>query len=286
MKQVRLCLSGSGYRFPAHIGAVAAVEEAGYEIVEVAGTSGGSIVAAMVAKGYSAKELLDMTLSTDFSRFIEFNFSALPSFSWCNAERLRKFLATLLGEHTTFSELKIPAHIVASDIRKSEMYVFNKPEENVVSAVRASSAVPFLYAPIKYNGMWCVDGGVCSNTPVELLQDDQILKLGVKLTSDIDTTPVDSLLDIIGRTANLLFENNDRWHVDYERMQGALFSFVNTGTLGSFDVKASKETRQQLYDYGYEKTKAVLAEYEKSLKGKRGFGEIDYGKINSKLYGK
>lgn len=51
MKPIRVALSGSGFRLGAHIGALQAIEDAGYTVIELAGTSGGSIVASLYASG-------------------------------------------------------------------------------------------------------------------------------------------------------------------------------------------------------------------------------------------
>lgn len=263
-KQIRVTLSGSGFRLPAHVGALAAVEEMGYEIVEMSGTSGGSIVSALYACGHNAANLRDVTLVTDFEDMLEFNIPALFSFSYCSGDSLLRYLQTLIGKNTRFKDLKIPLHVVASDISVSQEYVFDKPDENVAIAVRASTAVPILYAPVRIGKSWLVDGGVCSNTPVELLKDDDILKLGVRLIADVDTTPIDSVKDILVRTADLLFESNDRIHIEAERRHSAIFSFINTGTVGSFDTRMSPEVRQHLYELGYEGTKKVLMDYEQS----------------------
>ena len=53
MKPIRVALSGSGFRLGAQLGALQAISDAGFEIVQIAGASGGSIVAALFASGMS-----------------------------------------------------------------------------------------------------------------------------------------------------------------------------------------------------------------------------------------
>jgi NTE family protein len=260
-KKIRVTLSGSGFRLSAHVGAMAAIEELGYEVVEMSGTSGGAIVAALYAKGFDAKSLQALIIGADFTKLLTFNPMALFKFSYCSGKNLLAFLQILLGKNTLISDLSIPLKVVASDLHNNTQHTFTGAF-NAALAVRASAAVPFLYSPVIVNDMWLVDGGICSNTPVELLTDDDVLKLGVKLVPALDTSRVNSAFDVLSRSALLLFENNDKAHIDKERMENALFSFVETGTVGSFDTRLSNDTKDQLYYAGYGKTKRVLLEYE------------------------
>ena len=282
---IRVTLSGSGFRFPAHVGALAAIEEAGYEIIELSGTSGGSIVAGLYASVKSASELKDITFNTDFSPMLSFNLGALADYSYCDGSKVLHFIQGLIGKSTTFSDLKIPLHVASSNIIDNSIHVFDKPLENVCLAIKASMAVPFIYSPVKLEGRWLVDGGICSNTPIELLQDDEVLKLGVRLISDIDTTTIKGPFDILCRSANLLFDSNDREHLEVGKLEKALFSIVSTGTIGSFNAKATLEERQFMYDAGYNKTKEVLAihEHESRLKTKRNMTLSRH--VNRKIYG-
>lgn len=282
-KQIRVALSGGGFRFASHIGALAAIEEAGYEVIELAATSGGAIVAAMYAKGITIEQLKHIALTTNFEPMLSFNFDALLNFSFCNGNKLRTFLESIIGVNTEFWQLRVPLRVVASDIAISKSFIFDKADDCVIQAIMASAAVPFLYSPVKINKQWLVDGGVTSNLPIELLTNDGVLKLGIKLSSRIDTTPIDSMFDIIGRTANLLFESNTNKNVDIGTMNKALFSMVDTGTIGSFDTKISRQTREALFDRGYNATKLALETFAKFTNGKRTL--INYADINQHIYG-
>lgn len=282
-KLVRLALSGSGFRFPCHVGALAAIEEGGYEVVELSGTSGGSIVGSLYASGKSVKELDAITQSIDLKKMLHYCPFALADFAYCNGSNLESLLKDLYGNVNTFDDLKIPLHVVASNLTDSSIHVFNKDNNvGLSTAVRASTAVPFLYSPIKIDDKWLVDGGITSNVPVEFLQDDGVLKLGISLQSDVDTTRINSAFDVLSRSANLLFSANDNAHIDEDCFKGAVFSFINTGAIGSFDTKLSVGERKVLYDMGYAKTKEALSVYESSIRGKR--GTIKYREINKALH--
>lgn len=65
--RIRVALSGSGFRLGAHLGALQAIVDAGYEVVELAGTSGGSIVSAMFAGGMKLADMHELCMQMDWS---------------------------------------------------------------------------------------------------------------------------------------------------------------------------------------------------------------------------
>ena len=281
MKQIRVALSGSGFRFPAHVGALSAIDDMGYEVIELAGTSGGSIVGSMYCAGKTSAELKDIMFTTDFKPMLSFNLCALHSFSYCDGEAFTSFVQSVIGADTTFGDLKIPLRVAASDIRADAHFIFDAPDQNVSLAVKASAAVPFLFSPVIMGDKYLIDGGACYDTPIDLLKDDSVLKLGIKLTSKPDTAPVKGMLSIFLRTLNTIYDQADAEHINFGKLEGAIFSFVDTGTVGSFNNDLTQEERQQLFDSGYSTTKQVLMLHEQESLKK---GKIDYVKLNHKIY--
>ena len=55
-----LALAGGGVKGAAHIGAIKALEEAGFKFDYIAGTSSGSIVASLYASGFTTDEILSL----------------------------------------------------------------------------------------------------------------------------------------------------------------------------------------------------------------------------------
>ncbi len=60
---------GGGVKGIGLVGAVAVAEERGYQWVNIAGTSAGAIVAALLAAGYSAVEMREIMEELDYNRF-------------------------------------------------------------------------------------------------------------------------------------------------------------------------------------------------------------------------
>ena len=66
---VDLVCEGGGVKGIGLAGAYSALEQAGYEPQNVAGTSAGAITAALIAAGYSADELREIVFELDFRQF-------------------------------------------------------------------------------------------------------------------------------------------------------------------------------------------------------------------------
>lgn len=199
---------GGGVRGSAHAGAYAAARKQGVIFGRVAGTSAGSIVAALVAAGaepdFIKHELQAMTMKsmlgalnqkeTIFAerplgirmvrpfvtkKYQELATSVLesglhssePIQAWME-KTLRKalgnsFPVTKKG-NVTFEDLKIPLHVVATDITAARAKVWSRertPEASVAHAVRCSCSIPFFFQAVSSGGSVYVDGGVVSNLP-------------------------------------------------------------------------------------------------------------------------
>jgi NTE family protein len=273
-KPIRVSLSGSGFRFPALIGALAAVYDNGFKPIQLVGTSGGAIVAALLASGmevYGSGSGPDMIgLMRCFPKqkpLLHYSPLAIFNMGLCNGKRLTGYLANYLGE-LKFKDMKIDLLITAADISRSELVIFSRdrtPEVRVLDAVRASIAVPFLYTPVKYQERWLVDGGVCNGMPIEYLKSgDEVLRLGLKLVSSQPplSPGIKFFPEILERTIALLMASSDNAHIDFGRITGAIFSLIDTGSTPSFEPKLSPTVIERLFTSGYEKTAQVLKAYQ------------------------
>jgi len=70
-KKIDAVFEGGGVRGIGLVGAVSVVEEAGYTFEHVAGTSAGSIVAALIAAGYNARELTTIMRELDYTKLTD-----------------------------------------------------------------------------------------------------------------------------------------------------------------------------------------------------------------------
>ncbi len=219
MKDIKLILSGSGALYPVHLGAIIRLRELGYNITEIAGTSGGAIVAAVVACGYSNKELLDIVKESWPNK----HGLIKPSlwnlfFKWglIDGEPLEKLLDKYLVNY--FKQTKIPLHVVTTKPRHRQNVVFssvNTPEMNLAKAVRASLSIPVVFTPTTINGFKYVDGGVGANFVLDLFGNREDV-LGLRFVSRAEEQKAenDSLLGFLFDNVETLIEASTREHVD------------------------------------------------------------------------
>lgn len=264
MKPIRVALSGSGFKFPAHVGALMAIRDAGFTPVEYAGTSGGSIVAALAACGLNLDALRVMTLTRDWSDMLTFDvLTALRLKGYCSGNALLDWI-TDQTMHATFNDLNVPLTIMSSDASIETGFEFSHKTTGstpIAFAARCSACIPVVYAAVPFQGAVLQDGGLVNNIPVDKLVVDSVPRLGIQLTSK--TAPLQkggrlSIIDLLARDVNMMLSANENTHVDLDEHEGAHFAFIETGYANGLDRNMSREIRTRLYSDGYKGTAAAL----------------------------
>jgi NTE family protein len=264
MEQIRLALSGAGFRIPGHAGAMHAIEDAGIEIVEIAGTSAGSIVAGLYACGMTVSDMLDLCLTQNWSSMLTCDpISGWLHNGWCSGNNLLKFLETHTGGKT-FSQTNIPLKIIAGDIAAERKFVFSKettPDVSVAFACRCSASIPFVYAPVSYGDMILVDGGTSGdNTPADVLIVDSIPRYGVYLVDvDAPLKPGNyGTLTIASRIIDYILLSSETAYNNSVTKTGATIINVPSSYASTLDTNIPTEIRQRLITDGYNYTKAAI----------------------------
>ena len=177
--RIGLALGGGAARGFAHIGVIQALEEAGIKVDLVVGTSAGSLVAALLASGMSAADLASLALTMDESTLTDWSY---PGRGLIRGEALARFVR----QHTVaanIEQLKMPLGIVATDLATGAGVLFQRGD--VGAAVRASSAVPAVFQPVKISEREYVDGGLVAPVPVRYAR-----QMGAQLVIAVDiSTP-------------------------------------------------------------------------------------------------
>lgn len=206
-----LVFEGGGVKGIGLAGALATLEERGYQHQNVAGTSAGSISAALLAAGYSAPELREIIMSLDYRQFqdkgwedkvplIERSLSMLLDLGLYEGDVFLEWIRERLEAKgvRTFADLVHPdfaddprfrsrLQVVASDVTKHELLVLPRdatklgiePDElEVALAVRMSMSIPVFFEPVRFENPKTgdlhviVDGGMLSNYPIWLFDCD------------------------------------------------------------------------------------------------------------------
>jgi NTE family protein len=157
-----LALGGGAARGFAHVGVIQVLEEAGLKPSHVVGTSAGSLVAALYASGKSVPELRKAAETMEEAEITDWMVPLLNRGA-LRGEALAKYVNAQVGGRNLES-MKIPLGIVATDLRSGEAITFRRG--NTGSAVRASSAVPAVFQPVRLGEREYVDGGLVAPVPV------------------------------------------------------------------------------------------------------------------------
>jgi NTE family protein len=156
--RIGLALSSGGARGFAHVGVIKALREAGFSIVDVAGSSIGSIIGAGYTVRGDVHELERWVL--DF-RARDYSRRALPIM---DPARLTAFLDEILGG-ASFADCAVPLRIVATDLRARAATTID--EGSVALAAFASSAMPFLHRPVPWGSRLLADGSLSCVLPLD-----------------------------------------------------------------------------------------------------------------------
>lgn len=180
--RIGLALGGGAARGFAHVGVIQVLEEAGIHPALVTGTSAGSLVAALYASGKSGAQLQQIAETMEEATIADWTLQIFTR-GVLRGEALAKYVNTQVGQRPIES-MALPLGIVATDLNSGNDVLFQRGDTG--TAVRASSAVPAIFQPVKVGGREYVDGGLVSPVPVRAAR-----KMGAELiiAVDISTPP-------------------------------------------------------------------------------------------------
>ncbi|QGU94751.1 phospholipase [Clostridium bovifaecis] len=211
---------GGGVKGIALAGAVCCLEDREFKFENLAGTSAGAIVASLIAAGYSGRELKDIILQINYTKFLEksildkfkitsFLGKAINLFKdkgVYSGDPIEKYIEELLKikGKIRFKDVsrngKSYLKIIASDITRGDMlilpddlilYGMEPLEFPIATAVRMSIGIPLLFKPVKLKykneTSFIVDGGILSNYPIWIFDGEDTPTwptFGLKLIED------------------------------------------------------------------------------------------------------
>ncbi len=177
LPRVGLALGGGAARGFAHVGVIQVLEEAGIRPDLVVGTSAGSLVASMYASGKTGAQLQQVAETMEEAAFTDWT---LPIFSrgMLRGDALARYVNAQVASRSIES-MPLPLGIVATDLNSGEAVLFQRGDTG--TAVRASSAVPAVFQPVKISGHEYVDGGLVSPVPVRFAR-----QMGAELVIAVD----------------------------------------------------------------------------------------------------
>jgi len=157
---IAVALGGGGARGLSHIGALQVLEDEGYRIRAIAGTSMGGFIGAAYAVGLSPREIEARAAATRLRELLQLR---PTGDGLLGLDHVAALLHDLVGE-CTFADLRIPLAVTATDLTTCQEIVLT--EGKVAEAVLATIALPGIFPPRVMGEHRLVDGGILDPVPV------------------------------------------------------------------------------------------------------------------------
>ncbi|MCL2495931.1 MAG: patatin-like phospholipase family protein [Clostridiales bacterium] len=309
---------GGGGKGIGIVGALAAIEKAGYEFINLAGSSAGAIVSALLAVGYNSDEMkaelneLDYLMLKQEGLISKFGttgkiINMVLKYGMYSADYFENWLESLLKRknktlfkdiQTDFAEEKYryKFNAIASDLTDKKMLVlpgdlkqfgYNPGDFSIAKAVRMSMSMPVFFAPFKLKDMdgkehIIVDGGILSNYPIWLLDDNSKnppwptfgFKFNTDIKSDLYKTgayeqaeAIKNIFDYAISLLHTMLDAHDKFHIsnssgDFERtilISSEVKNGGNKRQISSTDFDIKPAECDELFANGFSSAEKFLA---------------------------
>ncbi|HEY2421027.1 MAG TPA: patatin-like phospholipase family protein, partial [Neobacillus sp.] len=272
------------------IGAYEEIEKTGLSFVRVAGTSAGSILAALIAAGYTSKEIYQLLDEMDIQKILDARRTIIPFpiAKWLflywrlglyKGNELEKWVKEKLEAKgvRTFSDLPPQAlKVIASDLSNGQLVVLPDDLEkygitpgsfSIAKAIRMSCSIPYFFEPVRMrtvNGVSIlVDGGVLSNFPMWLFDRDEDQKvrpvLGIKLSSsqfEHEKHKIKNAFQLFGALFETMKDAHDSRYISKKHAKNIIF--IPTKGVLSIEFNLTEEKKHQLFHLGKERAREFL----------------------------
>ncbi|MET3699203.1 NTE family protein [Bacillus oleivorans] len=285
--------SGGGIKGFALVGAYEAIEEKGLKFQRLAATSAGSIVAGLIAAGYSSKEIYGLVDELDVKKILDERPLWLPIpfakwllLYWRLGLYKGHYLEKWLGEKLAAKGIKkfkdLPPdsfRVIASDLTNGKMMILPNDLEkygipwwsfSVAKAIRMSCSIPYFFEPVRLptaNGtVIVVDGGVLSNFPMWLFDQENVIKerpvLGIKLSSDFqehEKHVITNAIHLFGALFETMKDAHDARYISRKHEKNIIF--IPTQNVIPIEFELTDEKKEALIQLGKERAQAFLRQW-------------------------
>lgn len=273
-----LVFEGGGIKGVAFIGVVKALEDKNIlkNINNFAGSSAGAIVATCLALKLSSKNLEDILLNLDFTKFKDSRWGIIRKFYYFmtkygiyQGKYFMKYLESVLVKYTgndkiTFQEVynRYGTNLVitGTNLDKGIVEYFcheTHPNMPVKIAIRISMSIPYIFEAIKYEGYTWTDGGVLNNYPFSYFDDTQNI-LGFKLVSKDEKRDdiihhrdkdINNIKDFSLSLIKAMMNQIERLYIDEDYWNKTIT--INTFGINAIDFDLDNEKKKMLIAEGY-----------------------------------
>lgn len=277
--------SGGSIKGVAFLGALQVLEKYGVmgpHIKGYAGTSAGSIIAAMMAIGLSYTEIGNYMVKLDTTKipddkfgFIRDTKNLFTHYGVCEGNYLYNYVGDIIKTHCgnknyTIEQLYKDTNIILvipiTNVNTMETVYLNPHHEDAAYrcipirlAIRMSTSIPYMFEPIKYNGCSFVDGGLIDNYPINVFDGDTIGSidqclgkcepnskvLGFKLITTREPnqwTSIDSFVNFGLKLIDMFLVENDRKSLTKSNKKRTINILTDNYPLMDFTMDTKKQT--------------------------------------------
>jgi NTE family protein len=257
--RIGLALGGGAAKGFAHVGVIEVLEQAGIVPDYVVGTSAGSLVAALYASGMNASQLRQTALRIEEVAIADWMVPIINR-GLFRGEALARYVNESVSGRL-IEDMRIALGVVAVDLGNGQAVLFRRGDTG--TAVRASSAVPAVFQPVRIGGRDYVDGGLVAPVPAQFArQMGAELVIAVDISQPPDGQAAGDTLQILLQTFNIMGQAIKQ----HELKQADVWVRPSLVGLRSADFSA----RQRAIDAGRAAMQAALPE----LKAKLAAGQL------------
>lgn len=236
--RVCLVLSGGGARGGAHVGVLKVLEELRIPLDCIVGTSAGAAIGGLYASGQSPDEIALFLTQLDWDKALR-DHPTRTNLSFRRKQDDARYLLRLeigydkgrlyfpkgfiagrnldfllksellhVADIQDFDKLPVPFRAIATDLENGEMVVLEQGD--LAAALRASMAVPGVFAPVELDGRLLADGGLVRNLGVDVaraMQADVIIAVNAG-TLLLDRDQLTNVVGLSFQVINILTEQN------------------------------------------------------------------------------
>jgi NTE family protein len=205
-----LALGGGAARGFAHVGVIQVLERNGIRPDLVVGTSAGSLVAALYASGMDGAALERAALSMDEAALTDWMLPLL-SRGMLRGDALARYVRQAVGGRL-LQDMSPPLGVLVTDLATGQGVVFRRGD--AAQAVRASSAVPGVFAPVAIAGREYVDGGLVAPVPVSQARAmGAEVVLAVDISADPKGNDASGMLGLLLQTTAIMGQSINRYEL-------------------------------------------------------------------------
>lgn len=266
--------TGGSSRGLCYVGVLKALEELNIEIDIYAGSSIGSLMAVFHAIGYSAEEIEQEVDNLNLcALFRDFNFNILSDFAfskgniylnWLREKIERKYYGKKYKKGkmkpVCFKDIEKEIYITATEFETSQCFVFSKyttPDVEIAFALRASSSMPGLLKPVRFQNKILIDGDILRARPIWesifKLKEEKSKILEFRIAggnkNKISLNPI-KFVNAIVNIAAYTIDNNAvaRYQNEINILE------IDIPNVDFTDFKFTYKQKKKIYNIGYRKT--------------------------------